>query len=283
MKCVLAKRNAGLTNGGYKVSHRTSCIIYPWWHTWSFSCDICVESVICSYAHLKKYKYAHKVIHCSVHLKKYKKYKYAHMVIHCSVRLKKSKNCKNTNMLTRWSTVPATSKWKTQLPTTSNSQTNKQGFTQNLMNSRLKKYESINFDILTELQHITSQRGFRSSCALVASLLHYRDQDAQQRFYVQVSFEFLINVMILPILPWPFPQEKLIPRAALDLKLIFLDQRVAALTGFEPQDLIEKTLYQYIHASDMVSLVIIGCLDTAWRARVSQCSSNSSSNPLCQC
>ena len=41
-------------------------------------------------------------------------------------------------------------------------------------------------------------------------------------------------------------------RAALDLKLIFLDQRVAALTGFEPQDLIEKTLYQYIHASDMV-------------------------------
>jgi len=43
-------------------------------------------------------------------------------------------------------------------------------------------------------------------------------------------------------------------RAALDLKLIFLDQRVAALTGFEPQDLIEKTLYQYIHASDMVHM-----------------------------
>ena len=64
-----------------------------------------------------------------------------------------------------------------------------------------KKYELIDFDILTELQHITSQRGFRSSCSLVASLLHYRDQDAQQRFYVQVSFEFLINVMILPILP----------------------------------------------------------------------------------
>ena len=206
------------------------------------------------------------------------------MVIHCSVRLKKSKNCKNTNMLTRWSTVPATSKWKTQLPTTYNSQTNKQGFTQNLINSRLtKKYESINFDILTELQHITSQRGFRSSCSLVASLLHHRDQDAQQRFYVQVSFEFLINVMILPILPWWSPQEKLTPRAALDLKLIFLDQRVAALTGFEPQDLIEKTLYQYIHASDMVSLVIIGCLDTAWRARVSQCSSNLSSKPLCLC
>ena len=43
-------------------------------------------------------------------------------------------------------------------------------------------------------------------------------------------------------------------RASLDLKLIFLDQRVAALTGYEPQDLIEKTLYQYIHASDMVPM-----------------------------
>ena len=47
----------------------------------------------------------------------------------------------------------------------------------------------------------------------------------------------------------------IILRAALDLKLIFLDQRVAALTGFEPQDLIEKTLYQYIHASDMVIIL----------------------------
>ena len=43
-------------------------------------------------------------------------------------------------------------------------------------------------------------------------------------------------------------------RASLDLKLIFLDQRVSALTGYEPQDLIEKTLYQYIHAEDMLSL-----------------------------
>ena len=43
-------------------------------------------------------------------------------------------------------------------------------------------------------------------------------------------------------------------RASLDLKLIFRDQRVAALTGYEPQDLIEKTLYQYIHASDMVPM-----------------------------
>ena len=43
-------------------------------------------------------------------------------------------------------------------------------------------------------------------------------------------------------------------RASLDLKLIFLDQQVAALTGYEPQDLIEKTLYQYVHPSDMVPL-----------------------------
>ena len=57
MKCVLAKRNAGLTNGGYKVSHSTSCIIDPWWHSWRFSCDIYVESVICCSVHLKNTKY----------------------------------------------------------------------------------------------------------------------------------------------------------------------------------------------------------------------------------
>ena len=43
-------------------------------------------------------------------------------------------------------------------------------------------------------------------------------------------------------------------RASLDLKLIFLDQHVSLLTGYEPQDLIEKTLYQYVHAEDMLSL-----------------------------
>ena len=43
-------------------------------------------------------------------------------------------------------------------------------------------------------------------------------------------------------------------RASLDLKLIFLDQHVSLLTGYEPQDLIEKTLYQYVHAEDMMSL-----------------------------
>ncbi|KAJ8917219.1 hypothetical protein NQ315_012711 [Exocentrus adspersus] len=43
-------------------------------------------------------------------------------------------------------------------------------------------------------------------------------------------------------------------RASLDLKLIFLDARVAQLTGYEPQDLIEKTLYHYVHGNDMFAL-----------------------------
>ncbi|XP_076334054.1 single-minded homolog 1-like isoform X1 [Tachypleus tridentatus] len=43
-------------------------------------------------------------------------------------------------------------------------------------------------------------------------------------------------------------------RASLDLKLIFLDARVAHLTGYEPQDLIEKTLYHYIHGSDCLNM-----------------------------
>lgn len=30
--------------------------------------------------------------------------------------------------------------------------------------------------------------------------------------------------------------------------------RVAQLTGYEPQDLIERTLYQYIHACDIVHM-----------------------------
>ncbi|XP_068186559.1 single-minded homolog 2 [Antennarius striatus] len=43
-------------------------------------------------------------------------------------------------------------------------------------------------------------------------------------------------------------------RASLDLKLIFLDTRVSELTGFEPQDLIEKTLYHLVHACDVFHL-----------------------------
>ncbi|XP_065352797.1 single-minded homolog 1 isoform X2 [Cloeon dipterum] len=43
-------------------------------------------------------------------------------------------------------------------------------------------------------------------------------------------------------------------RASLDLKLIFLDARVSQLTGYEPQDLIEKTLYHYIHCCDVMHM-----------------------------
>ncbi|KFB44932.1 AGAP010058-PA-like protein [Anopheles sinensis] len=40
-------------------------------------------------------------------------------------------------------------------------------------------------------------------------------------------------------------------RSSLDLKLIFLDAKVSQLTGYEPQDLIEKTLYQHVHSADI--------------------------------
>ncbi|XP_022103537.1 uncharacterized protein LOC110986180 isoform X2 [Acanthaster planci] len=43
-------------------------------------------------------------------------------------------------------------------------------------------------------------------------------------------------------------------RASLDMKLIFLDGKVAQLTGYEPQDLIEKTLYQFLHATDILHI-----------------------------
>uniref|UniRef100_H2VC06 Single-minded homolog 1-like n=1 Tax=Takifugu rubripes TaxID=31033 RepID=H2VC06_TAKRU len=43
-------------------------------------------------------------------------------------------------------------------------------------------------------------------------------------------------------------------RASLDMKLIFLDSRVAELTGYEPQDLIEKTLYHHVHGCDIFHL-----------------------------
>uniref|UniRef100_A0A8D3ANQ0 SIM bHLH transcription factor 1a n=1 Tax=Scophthalmus maximus TaxID=52904 RepID=A0A8D3ANQ0_SCOMX len=43
-------------------------------------------------------------------------------------------------------------------------------------------------------------------------------------------------------------------RASLDMKLIFLDSRVADLTGYEPQDLIEKTLYHHVHSCDSFHL-----------------------------
>ncbi|XP_053663435.1 protein single-minded-like [Anopheles marshallii] len=43
-------------------------------------------------------------------------------------------------------------------------------------------------------------------------------------------------------------------RSSLDLKLIFLDAKVSQLTGYEPQDLIENTLYAYIHAADVAHI-----------------------------
>ncbi|XP_053737336.1 single-minded homolog 1-A [Synchiropus splendidus] len=43
-------------------------------------------------------------------------------------------------------------------------------------------------------------------------------------------------------------------RATLDMKLIFLDSQVAELTGYEPQDLIEKTLYHHVHTCDSFHL-----------------------------
>ncbi|XP_076668042.1 bHLH transcription factor single-minded isoform X2 [Andrena cerasifolii] len=43
-------------------------------------------------------------------------------------------------------------------------------------------------------------------------------------------------------------------RASLDLKLIFVDARVAQLTGYNPPDLIEKTLYHYVHGCDALQL-----------------------------
>lgn len=43
-------------------------------------------------------------------------------------------------------------------------------------------------------------------------------------------------------------------RASLDFKLIYLDSRFGQLTGYEPQDLLEKTLYKYVHGADALGL-----------------------------
>ncbi|THD28569.1 Single-minded protein 1 [Fasciola hepatica] len=43
-------------------------------------------------------------------------------------------------------------------------------------------------------------------------------------------------------------------RASLDLKLIFLEGRIASITGFQPQELIDKTLYNLVHAMDAEAL-----------------------------
>ncbi|CAH8670278.1 unnamed protein product [Schistosoma rodhaini] len=43
-------------------------------------------------------------------------------------------------------------------------------------------------------------------------------------------------------------------RASLDLKLIFLEGRISQITGFQPQELVDKTLYQLVHTADVASL-----------------------------
>lgn len=43
-------------------------------------------------------------------------------------------------------------------------------------------------------------------------------------------------------------------RASLDMKLVYSDPSVTSLTGYEPQDLVENTLYQYVHPLDMFQL-----------------------------
>ena len=43
-------------------------------------------------------------------------------------------------------------------------------------------------------------------------------------------------------------------RASLDLRLMFLDGRVANLLGYEPHELIDRTLYQIIHVQDQESV-----------------------------
>ncbi|XP_071648652.1 uncharacterized protein [Temnothorax longispinosus] len=43
-------------------------------------------------------------------------------------------------------------------------------------------------------------------------------------------------------------------RASLDLKLMYFDSRVTELTGYDPQELIEKNLYCYVHTCDVLEL-----------------------------
>lgn len=43
-------------------------------------------------------------------------------------------------------------------------------------------------------------------------------------------------------------------RAALDLKLIFVDTQLPLLTGYDPQDVIDRTLYEHIHWEDVAHM-----------------------------
>ncbi|XP_033833654.1 single-minded homolog 2 [Periophthalmus magnuspinnatus] len=43
-------------------------------------------------------------------------------------------------------------------------------------------------------------------------------------------------------------------RAGLDFRLMFLDSRVSALTGFQPEDLLDRSLYELVHLADVLPL-----------------------------
>ena len=43
-------------------------------------------------------------------------------------------------------------------------------------------------------------------------------------------------------------------RTSLDLKVIFVDGKVKELTGYEPQEVLDKTIYQHIHPEDIESM-----------------------------
>lgn len=43
-------------------------------------------------------------------------------------------------------------------------------------------------------------------------------------------------------------------RAGQDMKLLFLDSSVAQITGYEPQELVEKSFYHFVHTQDLMAL-----------------------------
>ncbi|XP_072301561.1 single-minded homolog 2 [Eucyclogobius newberryi] len=43
-------------------------------------------------------------------------------------------------------------------------------------------------------------------------------------------------------------------RAGLDFRLMFLDSRVSVLTGFQPEDLLDRSLYELVHLADVLHL-----------------------------
>ncbi|XP_055341540.1 single-minded homolog 2-like [Paramacrobiotus metropolitanus] len=43
-------------------------------------------------------------------------------------------------------------------------------------------------------------------------------------------------------------------RASLDMKLIFVEARVNALTGYDSPELVDKTIYQFVHVNDLLPL-----------------------------